>query len=131
MACGKKEGEVLGGTGVEDWEFDVGDIIQDIWGSVGEVIKRDTGPPRRYYYVYELKNVHKKVSLIWQDGKYWEESYDNHGRFILWPVNSVRGRWKGNVDDLPENSRRWLQRSKEAAREKQEGTERGGSKESS
>ena len=117
MARSKEEGEQVESTGVEDeWEFDEGDIIKDLWGSVGEVIRRDPGPPRRYYYVYELKNVHKKTELICENGKYYEKHYENHGRFILWPVNNVRGRWKGKIDDLPKNSRRWLQRGEEATK---------------
>lgn len=117
------------------WQFGPGDIIHDMWGSVAEVLRRDEGPPRPYYLVRELWNVHKRTSIVLDDnGEMRTVERGNHGKEVLWPVANVKGRWKGEVDDLPEKPSWWVQsdRRDDAEEENEEveatrkaGTQRG------
>ena len=119
LACLPAAEALLAARGVvmSYWKFAPRDLVQDLWGSVGEVLHRDEGPPRPYYFVRELLNVHKKTSIIVNaDGTTRVIEKDNHGREILWPVANVKGRWEGDEDALPEKPSRRVLRGEEGER---------------
>lgn len=130
MVRRQAEEEVLvaQGDGMSYWQFGPGDIIHDMWGSVAEVLRRDEGPPRPYYLVCELLNVHKRTSIVSdRDDLGYERvrtiEKDDHGKEVLWPVANVKGRWKGEVDDLPEKPSWWVQDNRRDSAEEAEEVE--------
>lgn len=60
------------------FKYETGDMIVDVWGCVGEVLRFENGPPHPAYYVQVVGNIHNRP---YQPKK------------ILWPLQNIKGRF--------------------------------------